>query len=80
MLRKDIVKTVEDSKFHIYSVKTIDQGIEILTEVEAGEKGKDGTFKEGTVNFMVDKQLRELASGIKEFEAGEEKPSKKRKK
>jgi len=80
MLRKDVVKTVEDGKFRIYPVKSIDQGIEILTGVKAGERGKDGSFKEGTVNFLVDEQLKELASGIKEFEAAEEKPPKKKKK
>ena len=80
MLRKDIVKTVEEGKFRIYPVESIDEGIEILTGVEAGERGKDGSFKGGTVNFLVDKQLKELASGIKEFEAAEEKPSKKKKK
>ncbi len=80
MLRKDIVKTIQEGNFHIYPVKTIDQGIQILTGVEAGEKGKDGSFKEGTVNFLVDKRLKELASGIKEFEEVEEKPSKKKKK
>lgn len=80
MLRKDVVKTVEDGKFRIYPVKSIDQGIEILTGVKAGERGKDGSFKGGTVNFLVDKQLKELASGIKEFEAAEEKPPKKKKK
>ncbi len=48
MLRKDVVKTVEEGKFRIYPVKTIDQGIEILTGVEAGEKMENGKFKEGT--------------------------------
>jgi len=67
------------TSFHIYPVETIDQGIEILTGVEAGEGGEDGRFKEGTVNFLVDKQLEELASGIKELEAAEEEPSKKKK-
>jgi len=80
MLRKDIVNAVQEGTFHIYPVKTIDQGIEILTGVEAGERGKDGSFKEGTVNSSVDKRLQELASGIKEFEAAEEKPPKKKKK
>jgi len=80
MLRKDIVNAVQEGTFHIYPVKTIDQGIEILTGVESGERGEDGSFKEGTVNFSVDKRLKELASGIKEFEAAEEKPSKKKKK
>ena len=80
MVRKDIVNAVQEGKFHIYPVKTIDQGIEILTGVEAGERVKDGGFKEGTVNFLVDKRLKELASEIKEFEAAEEKSPKKKKK
>jgi ATP-dependent Lon protease len=80
MLRKDVVKAVEEGKFRLYPVKTIDQGIEVLTGAEAGERGEDGSFKEGTVNFMVDKRLKELAAGIKEFEAAEEKPPKKKKK
>jgi ATP-dependent Lon protease len=80
MLRKDVVKAVEERKFHIYPVKTIDQGIEVLTGVEAGERDEKGNFKEGTANFLVDKRLKELAAGIKEFEAGEEKPPKKKKK
>jgi ATP-dependent Lon protease len=72
MLRKDVVEAVKEQKFHIYPVKTIDQGIEILTGVEAGERLEDGRFKEGTVNDLVDKKLKELGYKIKEFEgAGE---------
>jgi lon-related putative ATP-dependent protease len=70
MLRKDVVEAVKEGKFCIYSVKTIDQGIEILTGVEAGEGQGDGTYKEGTVNDLVDKKLRELGTKIKEFEGG----------
>jgi ATP-dependent Lon protease len=82
MLRKDVVKAVEEGKFHIYPVKTIDQGIEILTGLEAGERLEDGKFKEGSVNDLVDKKLRELGTKIKEFEGGgeeEAKPEKKKK-
>ncbi|MGB9630274.1 MAG: Lon-insertion domain-containing protein, partial [Thermodesulfobacteriota bacterium] len=70
MLRKDVVQAVKEGKFHIYPVRTIDQGIEILTGVEAGERMEDGRFKEGTVNDLVDKKLRELGMKIKEFEGG----------
>jgi len=73
MLRKDVVEAVAARKFHIYPVQTIDQGIEILTGVPAGERRKDGTYPEGTVNFIVDKKLQELAKRMKEFEAEEEK-------
>jgi lon-related putative ATP-dependent protease len=82
MLRKDVVKAVEEGNFHIYPVKTIDQGIEILTGVEASERLGDGKFKEGSVNDLVDKKLQELGKKIKEFEGGEEegaKPEKKKK-
>jgi hypothetical protein len=65
--------------FHIYPVKAIDQGIEILTGMEAGERDEKGNFKEGTVNCMIDQRLKELAAGIKEFETTEEKPPKKKK-
>ncbi len=73
MLRKDIVEAVSLGKFHIYPVKTIDQGIEILTGVPAGEKKSDGAYPEGTVNFRVNKKLLDLAWSMKGFEAAEEK-------
>jgi ATP-dependent Lon protease len=80
MLRKDVVAAVKEGKFHIYSVETIDQGIEILTGVEAGERTEDGRFKEGSVNDLVDKKLRELGTKIKEFEGGREEAAKEEKK
>ena len=73
MLRKDIVTAVSEGQFHIYPVKTIDQGIEILTGVPAGEKKPDGAYPEGTVNFRVNKKLTDLAKSMKEFETAEEK-------
>ena len=46
MLREDIVDAVREGKFHIYPVRTIDEGIELLTGVPAGERGEDGMFPE----------------------------------
>jgi ATP-dependent Lon protease len=80
MLRKDVVEAVKEGKFHIYPVKTIDQGIEILTGIEAGEGQGDWRFKEGTVNDLVDKKLRELGMKIKEFEGGGEEAKEEKKK
>jgi len=80
MLRKDVVQAVKEGKFRVYPVKTIDQGIEILTGVEGGERLEDGRFKEGSVNDLVDKKLRDLGTKIKEFEGGEEEGGKKEKK
>jgi lon-related putative ATP-dependent protease len=61
MLNDDVVKAVQDGLFHIYPVKTVDEGIEILTGVPAGEKKPDGTYPEGTVNDRIYKKLRYYA-------------------
>ena len=61
ILSDDVVKAVEEGMFHIYPVSTVDEGIEILTGVPAGEKNPDGTYPEGTVNDRVYKKLRYYA-------------------
>lgn len=68
MLREEVVEAVKAGKFHLWAVETIDQGIEILTGVKAGERGADGKFEEGTVNWLVDRRLRELAEGLRQYE------------
>jgi lon-related putative ATP-dependent protease len=67
MLREEVVEAVKEGKFHIYAVKSIDQGIEVLTATPAGEKGPDGAYPEGSVTHLVDKRLRELAQGLRGF-------------
>ena len=67
MLKEEIVEAVKEGKFHIYSVKTIDEGIEVLTGFKAGERQRDGTFEKETVNYRVDKRLREMAEKLREF-------------
>jgi len=67
MLKEEVVEAVEAKKFHIYPVKTIDEGIEILSGVKAGERKDDGTFEEDTVNYLVDNRLREMAEKLREF-------------
>jgi len=67
MLREDVVSAVDEGKFHIYQVRTIDEGIEILTGTPAGQRQADGAYPEGSINFMVDKRLSELAEGIRKF-------------
>jgi lon-related putative ATP-dependent protease len=71
MLKEEVVDAVKAGKFNIYSVKTIDEGIEVLTGTKAGERRADGTYEEGTVNYLVDKQLREMAEKLKEYPGGQ---------
>ena len=67
MLREDVVEAVKQGSFHVYAVHTIDEGIEVLTGVPAGERGPDGTFPQGTVNALVDKKLQALAQSLRGF-------------
>jgi len=67
MLKKEVLEAVKEGKFHIWAVKTVDEGIEILTGVKAGARKEDGTFEEDSVNDRVDRRLQELAERMKEF-------------
>lgn len=60
MLRKDIVQHIEDKRFSIYAVSTIDEGIEVLTGVEAGEADCQGVFPAGSINARVADQLSQF--------------------
>lgn len=57
-LNDEVVEAVRAGKFHIYPVKTIDQGIEILTGVPAGERQADGSFPEGSIHELVSRKLK----------------------
>jgi ATP-dependent Lon protease len=67
MLRQDVVQAVAGGKFHIYPIKNVDEGMEILTGVKAGALQEDGTFEEDTINFLVDEELQRLATSWKGF-------------
>ena len=60
MLDDEVVEAVRDGKFHIYAVRTVDEGISILTGIPAGERDEDGKYPEGTINYLVEKKLREF--------------------
>ena len=60
MLDEEVVEAVRQGRFHIYPVSTIDEGIEILTGVNAGQLKKDGSYDPSTVNYRVNKRLVEM--------------------
>jgi lon-related putative ATP-dependent protease len=62
MLRRDIVDAVREGSFRIYAVRTIDEGIELLTGVPAGARAANGQFPEGTINRRVEDRLIALAT------------------
>ena len=78
MLKKEVVEAVKENKFRVYAVRTVNEALEILTGLPAGERQADGTWPDGTFNFLVDKRLKEMAQKLKGDERrGEEKKEKK---
>ena len=65
MLREDVVEAVKERKFHVYAVRTIDEGMEILTGKKMGERIADGPYRGGypvsSINWGVESGLRKLA-------------------
>jgi ATP-dependent Lon protease len=72
MLRQDEDDAVAKGKFHIYAVKTIDAGIEVLTGQKAGRRLKSGFYQKGTVHALVDETLRRYLRELRDSENGDE--------
>jgi lon-related putative ATP-dependent protease len=64
-LREEVVEAVERGEFHVYAVNTVDEALELLTGMPAGERGPDGTYPEGTLNALVDKRLQEMGEALR---------------
>lgn len=69
MLREDIVEAVAAGRFHIYAVRTVDEALEIVTGVPAGERSSTGAFHEGTVHRRVDDRIKAFAEAANGHEA-----------
>ena len=67
VLDDEVVEAVREGRFHIYAVSNIDEGIEVRTGVPAGEVDAEGGYPEGTVHYLVEQRLEELASRAREF-------------
>jgi predicted ATP-dependent protease len=72
MLRRDVVAAAEAGQFHIFPVETVNQAIEILTGIPAGELDAAGNLPEGSINRRVAARLAELAEIRKAFAARRE--------
>jgi len=67
MLEQEIVDAVKDGKFNVWPVSTIEEGIAILTGMEAGKLQEDGTYPEGTLFRKVDERLQKIAEIVREY-------------
>src|SRR5262249_28202091 len=69
MLANEVVAAVDAGEFHVWSVETVDEGIELLTGCPAGARGADGGFPEGSVHRRVEDRLRGYAELLRDFAA-----------
>ncbi len=63
-LSPEVVSAVEEGNFHVYAVSHVDQIIPLLTSMEAGEIGEDGTFRPNTFHALVYQRLQEFGEAV----------------
>jgi predicted ATP-dependent protease len=67
MLRPAVVRAVREGKFHIHAIQHVEEGVELMTGLRAGQRGPDGRFPDGTLFRRVDERLNELAEVARAF-------------
>jgi predicted ATP-dependent protease len=67
MLRPEVVRAAAEGRFHIYPIETVDQGIEVLTGVAAGERDQNGAYPAGTIHARIEERLTRLAQKAQAF-------------
>jgi len=79
MLRKDVVADIRAGKFHVYAVRTVDEGIGILADMKAGKRRKNGMFEKDSLHDLVDQRLRKFHNQLNESEeSGADEPKKRK--
>jgi predicted ATP-dependent protease len=67
MLRQDVIDAVDEGRFHIHAVRTIDEGIALLTGMSAGKPDDFGSYPEDTINGKVQRRLAQFAEKRQRF-------------
>ncbi len=68
MLKDEVIEAVKNNKFHIYSVKKIEEGIELLTGLPAGEPDIYGEYPESTIFYLANQKLKEFSKVLEAAE------------
>ncbi|MEX2228036.1 MAG: AAA family ATPase [Dehalococcoidia bacterium] len=65
-LRAEIRQAIADGRFNVWAVSTIEEGIELLTGIPAGEHGADGEFPPDTIYHRVADRLDAYAEEVRQ--------------
>jgi predicted ATP-dependent protease len=75
-LNREVVAAVEEGKFAVYGVDHVEQALELLIGVPAGERGPEGTFPPESIYGRTAARLEEMAQIVANWGEGEEEPEK----
>ncbi|HEY7537456.1 MAG TPA: ATP-binding protein [Gaiellaceae bacterium] len=67
MLDEEVVDAVRDGRFHVWAIRTVDEGIELLTGTPAGRRRADGSYPERSVHALVASRLAGYAQQLRAF-------------
>jgi predicted ATP-dependent protease len=67
MLKEEVVQAVANGTFHLWSVSHVDEAIELLTGIPAGERGADGTYPADSINGRVENTLKQFVLDLRAF-------------
>lgn len=70
MLDDEVVESVRDGRFHVWAIRTIDEGIELLSGKPAGTRRRAGSYRQGTVHALVAARLAEYAERLRAYDGG----------
>ncbi|MBI2503148.1 MAG: AAA family ATPase [Candidatus Latescibacteria bacterium] len=70
MLREEVAEAVREGRFHLWPVRSIDEGIEVLTGAPAGQRDSEGAFPPDTVHGRVDQRLRQMGQLMRQGDEG----------
>ena len=73
VLRREVVEAVESGKFAVYAVNTVEEALELLTGMPAGERRPDGAYPDGTLYDRVGRRLEEMAQIVSSWGKNKEK-------
>ena len=70
MLKREVIEAVDAGQFHIYQIKTVEEGIQILTGQTVGKPNAEGQYPEGTIYGDVQKKLKNYLERELELKQG----------
>ena len=67
MLAPEVAEAVADGRFHVWAIASVDDALQLLTGIPAGEPAADGTFPEASLHGRITSRIAALAALARDF-------------